>query len=157
MRVRLPDEIFLISCISAYVIFGSFLIRDSTLETFSGETVFAIRPQQSSSSNVLAPNMNYLNQLKTVTLDGDYLQNSVLNFESTLEKIFLAVVIIHHRYKIILQKVNTAIKSFHKRSTLLAENPSPLPDILSHGMEMVVRNHLKFVVTSYTKSVYDVM
>ena len=34
--VRLPHEIFMISCISAYVIFGSFLIRDCTLETFSG-------------------------------------------------------------------------------------------------------------------------
>ena len=36
MRVRLPDEIFMISCISAHVILGSFLIRDSIVETFLG-------------------------------------------------------------------------------------------------------------------------
>ena len=41
MRVRLPDEIFMISCFSEYVIFGFFLIRDSTLEMFSGVTVIA--------------------------------------------------------------------------------------------------------------------
>ena len=39
MRVRLPNEIFMISYISAYVISGSFLIRDSALEMFSGVTV----------------------------------------------------------------------------------------------------------------------
>ena len=66
MQGRLPDEIFMIFCISAYVIFGSFLIRDSTLETFSGVTVVAIRSQRSSSASVLAPDMNCLNHLKTV-------------------------------------------------------------------------------------------
>ena len=69
MRVRLPDEIFMNSCISAYAILGSFLIRESTLETFSGVTVVAIRPQWSWSSKVLAPDMNCLNHLKTVALD----------------------------------------------------------------------------------------
>ena len=34
MRVRLPDEIFMTSCVSVYAIFESSLIRDSTLETF---------------------------------------------------------------------------------------------------------------------------
>ena len=71
MRVRLPDEIFMISYISAYVISGSFLIRDSALETFSGVTVVAIRPQRSSSSNVLSPDMNCLNYLKIVSVDRD--------------------------------------------------------------------------------------
>ena len=83
-----PDEIFMISCISAYVIFGSFLIRTSTLETFSGVMVVAIRTQRSSSSNVLSPDMKCLNHLKIVPLDRDDLQNSVLKFDSTLEKIF---------------------------------------------------------------------
>ena len=64
MRVRLPDEIFMIYCISAYAIFES-LISDSTLVTFSMDTVVAIRPQRLSSSNVLAPDMNCLNHLKT--------------------------------------------------------------------------------------------
>ena len=41
--------------------------------------------------------------------------------------------------------------------TLLAEDPSPLPDILSHRMNLVVRNQVKFCVTSITKLVYDVM
>ena len=36
MQVRLPDEIFMISCISVYAVFGSFLIRDSTLDIFWG-------------------------------------------------------------------------------------------------------------------------
>ena len=71
MRVRLPDEIFMISCISAYVIFGSFFIRDSTLKTFYGVTVGAIQPQRSPSSSVLAPDTNCLNHPKTVVLDGD--------------------------------------------------------------------------------------
>ena len=71
-RVRLPDEIFMISCISAYAIFGSFLIRDSTIGTSSGVTVVAIRPQRSSSSNVLAPDMNCLNHLKIVASGGDW-------------------------------------------------------------------------------------
>ena len=71
MRVRLPDEI-MTSCISTYVILGSFLIRDSTLETFSGVTVVAVRPQRSSSSNVLVPDMNCLNHLKTVALGADW-------------------------------------------------------------------------------------
>ena len=65
MRVRLPDEIFMVSCISAYVILGSFLIRDY------GVTVVATQPQRSSSSSVLAPDMNCLNHLKTVALGGD--------------------------------------------------------------------------------------
>ena len=52
------------------VIFGSLLIRDSTIEALSGVTVVAIWPQRSSSSNVLAPDMNCLNRLKTVALDG---------------------------------------------------------------------------------------
>ena len=47
MQMRLSDEIFMASGISAYVIFGSFSIRDSTLETFSGVTVVAMRPQRS--------------------------------------------------------------------------------------------------------------
>ena len=88
MRMRLPDEIFMISCISAYGIFGSSLIRDSTLETFSGVTVVVIRPHRKSSSNVLSPDMNCLNHRKTVALDEIDPQNSVLNFESTLEKVF---------------------------------------------------------------------
>ena len=71
MRVRLPDEIFMIYCFSAYAILGSFLIRDYTLETFSTVTVVATRPQRSSSSNVLAPDMNCLNHLKTVDLGGE--------------------------------------------------------------------------------------
>ena len=70
MRVRLPDEIFMISCISAYVSFGSFLIRTSTLETFTGVTVVAIRPQRSSSSNVLSPDTECLNHLKLISKIG---------------------------------------------------------------------------------------
>ena len=72
MRVRLPDEIFMISCISVYTIFGSFLIRDSTLKTFSRVMVIAIRPQRSSFSNVLTLDMDCLNHLKTVTLGGEW-------------------------------------------------------------------------------------
>ena len=40
---------------------------------------------------------------------------------------------------------------------MLAVDLSSLSDILSHGMKMVVRNQVKFVVTSITKLVYDVM
>ena len=72
MRVRLPDEILMTSCISAYVILGSFLTRDSTLQMFSGVTVVAIQPQRSSSSNALVPNMNCLNHLKIVVLGRDW-------------------------------------------------------------------------------------
>ena len=43
MWVRLPDEIFTISCISAYIIFWSFLIKDSTPGMSSGVPVVAIR------------------------------------------------------------------------------------------------------------------
>ena len=64
----LPHDIH----ISAYVIFGSFLIGDSTLETFSGVTVVAIRPLRLSSSSTLAPDMNGLNHPKTVALGGDW-------------------------------------------------------------------------------------
>ena len=71
MRVRLHGEIFVISCILACVIFGSLLIRDSTLETFSVVTGAAIRLQRSSSSNVLVPDMKCLNHLKIEALDGD--------------------------------------------------------------------------------------
>ena len=71
MRVRLPDEIFMVSCISAYVMLGSFSIRDPTLETFSEVTVVAIRPQWSSSSNVLAPDNKLSEPLKTVVVDED--------------------------------------------------------------------------------------
>ena len=48
-------------------------------------------------------------------------------------------------------------KPLRERSTLLAEDPSHLPDILLHGIKMVVRNHVKFCVTSITKLVYDVI
>ena len=72
MRVRLPDKTFMTSCISAYVIFGSFLIRDSSLEMFSGVLVVAIQTQRSSSSNVLTPDMICLNHLKMVSLDRDW-------------------------------------------------------------------------------------
>ena len=71
MKVRLSYEIFMISCISSYVTFWSFLIRDSTLGTFSRVTVVAIRLQRSSSSNVLAQDLNCLSHLEIVTLDGD--------------------------------------------------------------------------------------
>ena len=46
-------------------------MRDSTLVMFSGVTVVAIRPQRSSSSNVVSPDMDCLNHLKIVALDGD--------------------------------------------------------------------------------------
>ena len=88
MQMRLPNKILMISCISAYVIFGSFLIRDSTLETFSEVTVVAIRLQRSSPSNVLAPDMNCLNTWKQWVWTEIDLLNSVFNFESTFEKIF---------------------------------------------------------------------
>ena len=71
MLVRLLDESLMISCISAFVMFGSLLISDSTLQTFSGVTVVTIRPQRSPSSNVLAPDRNRVNHLKTMLLDGD--------------------------------------------------------------------------------------
>ena len=71
MRVRLLDEIFVVSCISTYVTIEAFLIRDSILGTFSEVVVVAIRQQWSSSSSVLAPDMNCLNHPKTVALGGD--------------------------------------------------------------------------------------
>ena len=98
----------MISSISVYVTLGSFFIRDSTLETFSGVTVVEIRPQRSSSSNVLAPDMNCLNHLKTVALDRDWSQNRVFNFGTTLEKIFPGSSHKHHSWKIPSQKLNTA-------------------------------------------------
>ena len=44
-QLLLPDKIVMISFISAYVILESFIIMDSTLETYSGVTVVTIRPQ----------------------------------------------------------------------------------------------------------------
>ena len=67
-----------------------------------------------------------------------------LTLKALLKRLSLAVVII-------------AQKSLRERPTVLAEDTSPLPDILSHGMKMVVRNQVKFVVTSIGKLVYDVM
>ena len=49
------------------------------------------------------------------------------------------------------------LQFFKERSTLLAEDPSPLLDILSHGVKVVVQNQVNFFVTSITKLVYDVM
>ena len=66
---RLPDEILMIFCISASHMGHS--IRDSIPVTFSEVTVVANQPQRSSSSNALVPDMNRLNHLKTVSLDGD--------------------------------------------------------------------------------------
>ena len=59
LRVRLLNERNLhdILYVSAFH-FRSFLIWDSTLETFSGITVASIRPQRPSPSNTLEPNMN---------------------------------------------------------------------------------------------------
>ena len=50
-----------------------------------------------------------------------------------------------------------ARKSLRDRSTLLAEDTAPIPDILSHGMKMVVRNQVNFLVTSIMKLVYDII
>ena len=109
MRVRLPDENFMISCISAFVILWSILIRHSTLETFSVVSVIASRPQWSSSSNVLAPDMNCLNHLKTVALDGDWSPKQRFKlWKHSWKKNSLAVLIIHQSPKIPLRKVNTA-------------------------------------------------
>ena len=78
------------SCISAHVIVGSFLIRDSTLETFSGVTVVAIWPQRLSSSNVLATDMNCLNHLKTVALNGDWSPKQCLKLWKHSWKVFFS-------------------------------------------------------------------
>ena len=107
MRVRLPDEIFVISCVSAYGTYGS-LSRDSTRGTFSRAMVVDKRPQLSSSPNVLASDMNCLKRPKTVALDG--VSNNVLNFESTVEKTSPSVVIIRHSSKIPSRKVNSAAR-----------------------------------------------
>ena len=60
------------------------------------------------------------------------LQNSVLNFESNPENIFPGS---SHNV--------SSLKSLCERSALLAEDPSPLLDILLHGMNMVVWNQVK--------------
>ena len=50
----------------------------------------------------------------------------------------------------------TACKSLCEKSTLQPEDLSPLPDIFSFEMEMVVWNQVKFFATSVLKLVWDV-
>ena len=48
-------------------------------------------------------------------------------------------------------------RSFRGRPTLLAEDPSPLTDILSHGMKMVVRNQVFKKEKERNKKVKSIM
>ena len=70
------------------------------------------------------------------------ISKTVFETLKALLKIFsLVVAIIYHNAKIPSPKVK-----------LLAEDPSPLPDILSHAMKMVVRNQVNFYENGCTES-----
>ena len=65
---RFLSEIFMVSCISAYAIFGSLVIRDSTPDTFSGIMV----PNHSVATVVVFLHYRARHALfKLVALDGD--------------------------------------------------------------------------------------
>ena len=88
----------------------SFFIRHPILETFSQVTVVAVSSQRPSSSNVLAPDMNCLNPLKTVVLAEVDLQNSVLTLKVLFKGYCVEVVLIHQISHTPLRKINTTGK-----------------------------------------------
>ena len=107
--MRLSDEIFMICCISAYVIFASSLIKDSTLQTFSGangrchSTIMVIAFQPSCTRHELSePPENSGFSRRSISKTMSY------TFKALLKRLSSAVVIIYHSSKIPSRKVNTA-------------------------------------------------
>ena len=107
MRVRLPDEIFMISCISVYAIFGQGIYpRD----VFWGNgcchsTTTVIVFQRSRSRHELCEppqNSGYGRRLISKTVFS--------TLKALLKRFSLAVAIIHHSSKIPSRKVNTAVR-----------------------------------------------